>query len=266
MVIDFHVHCFPDILAAKAIPLLSESSGIAPCTDGTISGLKQSMKRAGISCSVIQSIATKPGQTQSANNWAASVQGNGILAFGTIHPQLEQWEEEADRIKSLGLRGVKFHPDYQDFFVDAAAMMPVYEKLAKLDLIILFHAGVDVGLPAPYHCTPDRLARVVEALPGARLVAAHMGGYRYWDEVERYLVGRDLFFDTSYALGHINPKQFFRILDNHGAHRCLFGSDTPWADQAKEIEKIAEIDLKPGVRYAVLEGNARKLLHLENEP
>ncbi len=262
MVIDFHVHCFPDALSAKALAVLAESSGIPPCTDGTVSGLKRSMERAGIGCSIIQPIATRPGQTQSANNWAAGVQNAQVLSFGTLHPKLENWEEEAERIKSLGLRGVKFHPDYQDFFVDDEAMMPIYERLAKLDLIILFHAGIDIGLPPPCHCPPDRLAKVVKRLRGARLVAAHMGGFRCWNEVEEHLVGLDLFFDTSYGLGHLERNQFLRILQNHGVERCLFGSDSPWADQEREIGKIEELKFAPGDRQAVMEGNAKRILQL----
>lgn len=262
MVIDFHVHCFPDALSAKALAVLSEASGIPPRSDGTIAGLKQSMERAGISRSIIQPIATKPSQTQSANNWAAGAQDNQILSFGTLHPKLEDWRDEAQRIKSLGLKGVKFHPDYQDFFVDDEAVMPIYEYLAEIDLIILFHAGIDIGLPPPCHCPPDRLARVVRRISGARLVAAHMGGFRYWDEVEKHLVGLDLFFDTSYGLGHMAPDQFLRVLRNHGFERCLFGSDSPWADQQDEIRKIELLKLAPEERQAVLAGNAKRILEL----
>jgi hypothetical protein len=261
-VIDFHVHCFPDGLAAKALAALSQSSGIAPCTGGTVSGLKQSMERAGIAHSIIQPIATKPAQTPAVNNWAASVQDSQILCFGTLHPKLEAWEKEAERIKSLGLRGVKFHPDYQDFFVDDDAVMPLYERLAELDLVILFHAGIDIGLLPPCHCPPDRLAKVVKRLSGARLVAAHMGGFRRWNEVEEHLVGLDLFFDTAYGLGYLEPDQFVRILHAHGVERCLFGTDSPWADQAAEIAKIEELKLAPGDRHSVIEGNARRLLQL----
>jgi predicted TIM-barrel fold metal-dependent hydrolase len=262
MVFDFHVHCFPDDLAAKALAGLTQSSGIVPRTDGTIGGLKQSMGRAGIDFSIIQPIATKPAQTRDANDWAAGVQDHEILSFGTLHPKLEHWREEAERIKMLGLKGVKFHPDYQDFFVDDEAMTPIYERLAELDLIILFHAGIDLGLPLPCHCPPDRLAKVVKRLSGARLVAAHMGGFRCWDEVEQHLVGLDLFFDTSYGLGHMQTDRFVRILKGHGVERCLFGTDSPWADQSAEIAKIEQVRLAPEDRQAVMEGNARKLLQL----
>ncbi|MFB3903052.1 MAG: amidohydrolase family protein [Acidobacteriota bacterium] len=260
--IDFHVHCFPDALAAKALEVLSKTSGIAPCTDGTVRALKESMERAEITRAVLQPIATKPAQTQTVNTWAAGVQDDRILAFGTLHPQLASWKEEAQRIKSLGLKGVKFHPDYQGFFVDDEAMMAIYEQLAQLDLIILFHAGIDIALPPPCHCPPDRLARVVKRLAGARLVAAHMGGFRCWNQVEEHLVGLDLFFDTSYGLGHLDTDQFVRILQRHGVKRCLFATDSPWADQEEEIAKIERLMLAPGDRQALMEGNARRLLQL----
>jgi len=261
-VIDFHVHCFPDALSAKALAVLSQASGIAPLTDGTVQGLRESMQGAGIACSVNMPIATKPDQTQSVNNWAASIQAGDLLSFGTLHPKLETWEEEAKRIKSLGLKGVKFHPDYQDFFVDDETVMPIYERLAELKLIILFHAGIDIGLPPPCHCPPDRLAKVVKRLEGARIVAAHMGGFLRWNEVEEHLVGLDLFFDTAYGLGYLEPGQFVRILRGHGVERCLFGTDSPWADQADEVAKIEQLKLAPRDREAVLEGNARRLLQL----
>lgn len=262
LMIDFHTHCFPDSLSARAISLLSEAADIPPCTDGTVSGLRRSMDRAGVCFSVIQPIATKPSQTPSVNNWATEVQDDRILAFGTLHPRFEQWESEAERIKALGLRGVKFHPDYQDFWVDDESMIPIYKKLSELDLVILLHAGIDIGLPPPCHCPPERLARVVEAVPEARIVAAHMGGFRCWDDVERHLVGLNLFFDTSYTLGHMSDEQFCRILHNHGTDRCLFGTDSPWADQQAEIQKLTALDLSPAIRQAIMAENAKRLLRL----
>jgi len=49
VIIDFHVHCFPDKLAPRAVSQLAANAGIPPRVDGTINGLKESMKRAGIS-------------------------------------------------------------------------------------------------------------------------------------------------------------------------------------------------------------------------
>ena len=263
MKIDIHTHCFPDELAARALSVLVENCGITPSSDGTITGLKRSMSKAGVDVSVIQSIATKPGQTQAVNNWAARVQDDRILAFGSIHPGFEGWREEVARLRELGIKGVKFHPDYQDFFVDDENAFPLYEEIARAGLIILFHAGIDVGIPEPCHTPPDRLARVVKALPGARIVAAHMGGYRCWDGVEQHLAGLDLFLDTSYGLGHMTREQFLRLLEAQGSERILFGTDSPWADQAREIAKLEELCLPAETMQAIYSGNAERLLGIE---
>ena len=100
-----------------------------------------------------------------------------------------------------GIKGVKFHPDYQMFFVDEERMFPLYRQMADAGLIAFFHAGVDIGLPPPVHCPPDRLATVLDRVPDLTVVAAHFGGFKMWDDVEKYLIGRNLWLDTSLHAG-----------------------------------------------------------------
>lgn len=263
MVIDFHVHCFPSELAKKAVVSLSECSDIQARVDGTITDIKRSMKEAGVDKSVVLSIATKPSQTKKINIWSSKIEDDEIVPFGTLHPHNTDWKDELETISAMGLKGIKFHPDYQGFFVDEKEMFSIYEKAFELGLIIVFHAGLDIGLPAPYHCTPDRLAKVVDAFPGGKIVAAHMGGFLFWDEVEKFLVGREIYFDTSYCLDHMKEEQIKRIIDNHGYEKILFATDSPWCDQKEEIEKICLLDLKPEIKNAVLAGNALKLLDIK---
>lgn len=282
MVIDFHAHCFPDALANKAIPKLEERAGIKAWHDGTLAGLRRLMIEARIDCTVIQSIATKPSQTRAINDWSACIQNSDqnsnqncdqnndgrdaeakkarIVAFGSIHPDYGEWKDELKRIKDLGLKGLKYHPDYQEFFVDEKRMFPIYEEIFKMGFILLFHAGVDIGLPAPYRCTPGRLLNVLKACPGGKMIAAHMGGFEYWDDVEEYLVGEDIYFDTSYSVGWMDYTQTKKIIENHGYEKVLFGTDTPWALQRMEIEKIEKLGLDDNARNAILGGNACKLL------
>ena len=264
MVIDFHVHGFPDDLAVKAVPALAACAGIPARSDGTVGQIKKSMKNAGVNRSVVLSIATKPAQTEKVNTWSAAIQDEDIIAFGSIHPEYMQWEDELKRIKSLGLKGIKFHPDYQGFFADEPRMFPIYELAIELGLMIIFHAGVDIGLPPPCHCTPERLLKVVKQCRGGTIIAAHMGGYAYWDEVEKLLVGQDIYFDTSYSIGVINELQAKRIIQNHGYQRILFATDSPWRDQKEEIEKISGLGLKTQEIQAILGENARGLLKISN--
>lgn len=262
MVIDFHVHCFPDELSSRAVGTLASRAQIAPKADGTIRDIRRSMERSGVDYSVVLSIATKPSQTEKVNTWSADVNKNGIIAFGSVHPEYEGWKDELRRIKSLGLKGIKLHPDYQLFYVDEERMFPIYELAAELGLIIVFHAGLDVGLPPPYHCTPERLVKVVKAFPGIKTVAAHMGGFSYWDRVEEFLVGQDIYLDTSYSFGWISNEQAKRIIKNHDYKKILFATDSPWTDQKEEISRLKDLDLGADIESAVLGGNAAKLLGL----
>lgn len=262
MIIDIHTHTFPDELAARAVAVLADRSCVTPYADGTCAGLCASMQRAGVDRSVIMPIATKPAQVRSINSWAVQVSRkyHELICFGTIHPKQTDWQTEIDRLVADGIPGIKLHPEYQEFFVDDAELIPIYHTLADAGLILLFHAGVDIGLPPPVHCTPDRLARVLDAAPELTIIAAHMGGYDLWDDVERYIIGRELYLDTSYSLTDLGVDQMTGLLQAHGADKILFGTDSPWTDQSAEVNGIRALPLTDDEIDAILGGNAERLL------
>ncbi|NLY43216.1 MAG: amidohydrolase family protein [Clostridiaceae bacterium] len=262
MIIDFHTHCFPDEIAMKAVASLSEKADIPAMLNGTLSDLKRSMEANRITGSVLLNIATKPSQTTKINDWAGRIQNGSVIPFGSIHPFYEDWKNELKRIKTLGLRGIKFHPEYQEFYVDDEAMFPIYELAFELGLVIVFHAGEDIGFDPPYHCTPERLGTLLKRFKGGKIVAAHMGGYKYWDEVEKHLVGKDIYFDTSFAVGIMDNEQAKRIICNHGYSRVLFGSDSPWEDQGRSVQCIKNLCLGPEIEEAIFYKNAVELLGL----
>ena len=188
MVIDFHTHCFPDKIADKAIAKLAYASGgLQPYTDGTLGGLRQSMAKDGVDLSVVMSIATNAHQQTSVNDFAAAINnGTDIIAFGSVYPHSEDAFDELERIKALGLKGVKLHPDYQGFAVDDLKMKPLYRKISELGLITLFHAGADVGFAPPYGGMPENMKTAVSWFD-TPVVAAHWGGMGCGDGVVRHL-------------------------------------------------------------------------------
>lgn len=260
MTIDFHTHCFPDEIAARAVPKLSEHSGIPAFVDGTVRDLRASMRRNGIDASVLLQIATKPAQTPTVNSWAIAQNSADIVGFGSIHPEYPLWRDELDRIADAGLKGLKLHPDYQSFFVDADALRPIFEHAIARGLVVVLHAGVDVGLPEPVHCTPARLLAVYDILRHGKVVLAHMGGWQLWREVEAELTGSAFFFDTSYCSGKLPDEDFRRLIRKHGVERILFGSDSPWEDQAVSLAGVRALGLDAAEEAAVLGGNAARLL------
>lgn len=261
-IIDIHIHVFPDELADRAIPALAAQAGIPAHLDGRVSSIKSSMDEAGICISVVQPVATKPSQVRTINQWAKEITHDNIISFGALHPEYEEWRQEIHRLKDMGIPGIKLHPDYQKFFVDEERMFPIYEAIFQEDLILLLHSGVDIGLPAPYHCCPKRLQRVAETFPGAKIIAAHMGGYDCWDYVEEYLVGTDILFDTSFSSHRMGIERMVNIIRGHGPEKILFGTDSPWTHQKSEVKTIESLPLPLKDKKLILGENAARLLNL----
>ncbi len=264
MIIDIHTHFFPDDLAARAIPALSKKADSPAYTEGTLSSLKDSMIRCGVAKSVLLPIATKPSQTRPVNEWAVSVKDESIIPFGSLHPEYENWKEQVDFLHANNIKGIKLHPDYQDFYVDDQKLFTMYEYIFLKNMIILFHAGVDIGLPYPIHCTPKRLLKVMEAFPQGTIIAAHMGGFKCWDDVFKYLAGRNVYFDTSYTFEYLDKKLIKKLILCHGVEKILFGTDSPWSDQSKDIKDIYSLNLGTEEENLIFYKNAARLLGLLN--
>lgn len=263
MRIDFHTHCFPDKIAEKAIGKLSfVSGGLTPYTDGTVGGLKRRMKQDGVDLSVVLNIATNATQQKNVNDFAASINnGVDVVAFGSVYPDSEDAFDELERIKALGLKGVKLHPDYQGFSVDDPRYKPLYRKISSLGLITVFHAGYDYGFAPPYGATPEKMAKALEWFD-TPVVAAHWGGLSCSEGVVKYLCGKDVYFDTSFGYSHL-PKYYAElILEKHGVDRMLFGTDTPWQTAQMERRLLDTLTLTETEREAIDSGNAKRLLGL----
>jgi predicted TIM-barrel fold metal-dependent hydrolase len=260
-VIDFHTHAFTDALAPSAMASLVENSGIPAYYDGTISGLVRSMDAAGVDVSVIQPVATKPKQVVPINDWAASVASDRIVPFGAMHPDFPDPAAEMARMRGLGIRGIKMHTEYQAFAPDEPRLWPVYEAAVENDLVFLFHAGEDLGVPTLLG-TAEAFAGMLDRFPGLCVVLAHMGGFRQWEAARDLLVGRNIYLDTAYTIGQLDDEAFLTMIREHGADRVLFGSDGPWTDSAAELAHIRSLPLAPREIDAITGGNAARLLAL----
>ncbi len=260
MVIDFHTHCFVDSLAPSAIDALEKCSNIKAVHSGTLGGLAAYMAECGVDRFVVQPVATKPSQVAVINEWAKTHSSEQAVFFGALHPDDPDFLTAAQKLKANGIKGVKFHPDYQSFFADEQKMMPLYEALRDLGLIVMLHAGWDIGLPAPIRCTPLMIKRVLQNVPGLKLVAAHMGSHALWRDVEDVLLGLPLYIDTSYSYYKLQNKGMTRMIQKHGANRVLFGSDSPWTRADEEIDRLLGLELPNEDKEAILYKNAAELL------
>ena len=260
MVIDFHTHCFHDRIAPAAIDTLENQARMAAAHDGTVSGLLSHMEQCGVDASVVLPVATKPSQIPVINTWALEQEQDRLRFFGSVHPDDPNFVHNLEWVKQHGFKGIKLHPDYQNFFADESRMMPLYEAMRDLGLIVVIHAGVDVGYPSPVHCTPLMLRRVLQNVPGIQLVAAHMGSHALWRDVEEVLLGLPLYLDTCYSHYKLGDEGMARMISKHGAENVLFGTDSPWKRADDEIKRISSLPLPAADIDRIMYKNAQELL------
>ena len=282
MIIDMHTHVFPDKISAAVIDKLSRISRSVAFTNGNLRGLQSSMDAAQIDLSIILPVATTTNQVEKINSSAAALNEQfanaGIHSFGCIHPDYMNWREELSRVKNHGLKGIKIHPVYQDTNLDDVKFLRILDRAAELNLIVVTHAGLDIGFPGIVRCSPQMARHVVKELGDFKFILAHMGGWKNWDEVLKILGDTKVFIDTSFSTGKIIPRsdcpwnaddlklltpaQFMRFVEVFGAERILFGTDSPWSSAKTSIEFIRDLPISDADKTKILGGNARRLLEI----
>ncbi len=264
MIIDFHTHVFPDELAPKALASVLKNINYiySPSTDMTIKGLHQHMAHTGIDISVNLPVITKQSQFQSTNLWAREICSEKIISFGGVFPHTDDYKRDIDFVVDLGLLGIKFHAEYQNFVLDDVSMLKIYDYALSRGLIIVHHAGIDPGMPKPYKSCPQQFANIADAMQGGVIVAAHFGGHAQWDDVEKHLVGKNIYLDTSMGFDFYSQEQFLRIVAAHGSDKILFASDSPWGDAEREVQAMRSLPLPQEEIDNILFGNAKRILKI----
>ena len=160
------------------------------------------------------------------------------------------------------------HPEYQRFRLDDKGMGDAWAAMSELGLVAYLHAGGERVFSPPYHSTPLDIENLHKRFPNLKIVAAHLGGFKMWDEGERTIVGTGVCLDLSHTFFWAPQEQILRMVRNHGAERIIFGSDAPWQDAGKTLEAFLELPLTNRERKLICHDNAADLLniHLEEMP
>lgn len=260
-IVDIHNHIFPSKISAKAVNAIGSFYEDSPMEgQGTLNDLLLSGKDASIKHLVVSSAATTPMQVPRINDFMASLSATdpSLIRFGTIHPEFEHPIQEIKRLQSLGLQGIKLHPDFQKFNIDDPSMFPIYEALEG-NLPILFHIGdsrVD-------YSNPVRLARILDMFPGLTAIAGHLGAYMVWEQLGSNLIGKNVYLDTSSALMFLKLEEAVKTIRAHGVDKVLFGTDYPMWSHKTELTRFLSLGLSREENERILSANAMELFHLQ---
>ena len=266
MIIDFHTHIFPEKIAPRAIEALVDGvrriEGIEneAYTDATYGGLLKSMDENGIDMSIVLPIVTNPEKPDGINNYAETVRNDRVISFGSVHPMQKNAADAVRELKSRGFAGIKMHPEFQHCYIDSPESLAVLKAAEEENILVVLHAGADIGMPPPVHCPPDRLKNALNYVEGSNIIAAHLGGWRRWEDVYELLAGTAIYMDIAFIADFIDIDLCRAIIKKHGADKILFGSDSPWEIPAHTLKFLYSLGLGGDEEEKIKHENAKKLL------
>lgn len=257
--IDMHTHVYPDKIAARAAQNIRDYYHLGDNMDGTVSTLLERGASVGISRYLILPVAVKPEQVHTINCFTRQqVQSQpSFVGFGTIHAALENLLEEVAHIESMGLKGIKIHPDCQRFNIDDPRLFPLYEQIQGR-MPMMMHLGDE-----NYNYShPARLRRVLDQFPKLQVCAAHFGGHTMYETAKEYLSDTECILDISSTLMFLDRKTAEGYVNHYGAERLAFGSDYPVFDPVQEIELLLALNLTAEQKEQIAWKTAARFLNL----
>ena len=264
-IIDVHTHIYPEKVNEKATDNLSRFYRFTVNSKGTLSDLENQCAASHVTGFFILSVATNAHQVRSVNDFAAGSaeqarkDGFEAYGFGGMHQDFTEMEEEVERAVSMGLCGIKLHPDIQKVDIDDRRLYPLYEACSRLGVPVYFHSG---DARREYRFSePRRIAKILGTFKDLRVAAAHLGGYKAWDEAIQYLKGNErVWYDTSSSLWSMTAECANGIISKIGKERLMFGSDYPGEFISDELERFFALKMTDKELENVLYYNARRFL------
>ncbi len=261
--IDAHCHIYPEKIARKAAQATGNFYGEQPAEDGTVERLLESGKAMGIDRFIVQSVATTPHQVRKINQFIhdeVAAHPQELIGLGTLHPDSEDIAGDIEHLKSLGLKGVKLHPDIQGFKIDDYRCLKIYEICEGERLPILMHTG-----DSRYDFSnPNRLLPILQIYSSLTVIGAHFGGFSVWEEAcERLSDCPNLVVDCSSSLGYISSELAQKLILRYGVDRVLFGTDYPLHFVKDEVELLLSLGLSDEDYRKIFSENAKRVYGLK---
>lgn len=254
-IIDAHAHIFPDKIAFKASESIGHFYGIDMDSDASSTSLLEKEREIGTERILVCSSALSASQVESINDFikAQCDVHPEFVGLAAMHKDYENFEAELDRIQEMGLYGVKFHNDMQQFDIDDEKMFPIYRAMADRKMRILFHMGDD----RYDYSAPERMCRIASEFEDLTIIGAHFGGYQRWADAMGNPRLKNVYYDTSSSLPFMGQDYSLalRLIDRFGPEHFFFGSDFPMWSPKQELERFMKMGLDEETNNMILYEN-----------
>ena len=204
-----------------------------------------------------------------------------LYGFGTVDLNRRDVRDQVKRIHDLGLKGIKMHPNAQQFDILCPAAFEAYGAAQDLKLFITFHSGVHHGRIKHYNVLS--FDEVAHHFPDLRFSLEHVGGYCFFFEALAVIVnnipfppipgrrprvygGLSSIFTQHYnRFWYMSHDRMVELVAQAGPEQLIFGLDSPYNLEENTLIGLRTIDnlgLTEHQRGLILGGNLREALGL----
>ena len=264
MVVDAHVHLFPDFLFTPVWQWF-EKFGWPIRYQLSSEDIIGFFLSHGIGHIVALQYAHKAGLARELNVYMADICRSHpqVTGMATVYPGEKDAASILEQAFENGLSGVKLHCHVQCFDMNDRSMHAIYEVCAAHRKPLIMHVGREPKSPAypcdPYElCRADKLELVLKEYPQLRVCVPHLGA----DEFEPYrrMIEKydNLWLDTTMMLAEYLPMEFIPDLAKFRNDRIMYGTDFPNLPYAwdREIKRLVRQNLSPDALAKILGQNA----------
>lgn len=242
-----------------------------------VDGMVEDFDAAGIDKALLLAwdAETATGRPRLANERVATIAketGGTFLPVISVDPRkgekaVKELEADASKFEA---RGVKLHPQVQDFRPDDAEYEPLWAKIEELGLPTVVHTGTSgLGAGAPGgagieldRSRPIHLDAVAAKHPELTIIAAHTGWPWHQELVAMCLQKSNVYMDLSGWLPKYLPPDLMPWLKGPARQKVLFGTDYPFLDPKTCIGQLQELGFKDETLEGFFWGNGARVFGL----
>lgn len=204
-----------------------------------------------------------------------------LTGFGTLDLTRSDVTSQVRQIADLGFRGIKMHPNAQEFDILCPAALEAYAAAQDLKLFITFHSGVHHYRIAHYNVL--KFDEVAYQFPDLHFSLEHVGGYAFFNEAlavitnnipfppipgrkPRVYGGLTSIFTPEYIrMWYMPPERMRELIAQAGVGQLIFGLDFPYnleENTRTALTALRNLDLSEPDLQRILGGNLREVLRL----
>jgi len=197
-----------------------------------------------------------------------------LRGFGTVDVDRPDIEDQVKAIADLGFKGIKLHPQAQEFALLSPEAMRVYGAAEKHNLFLTFHSGVHHYRIKSYRVLD--FDEIAHHFPELRFSMEHVGGYSFFADALAVIVNRipfppvpgkrcmvfggmtSIFTQDYNRFWYMSRDRMLELIAQVGPQQLIFGLDFPYnleENTLTALSTLKDLGLAPDDLALILGGN-----------